>query len=406
MTSQSRDEGRESREKTERGAPPALDSRLSNRRFTWHRFWAMVVKEFIQMRRDRLTFAMMVGIPLIQLVLFGFAINSDPRHLPTAVLSADNSVFARTFVRALENSEYFRVVKQVGSEAEAERLISAGEVQFVLNIPVDFARKLQRGERPALLLEADATDPSATGFAISAVNQLAQSALNRDLNGPLKGLQGAPPPFEVRIHRRYNPEGVTQYNIVPGLMGVILTMTMIMMTGLAMTRERERGTMENLLATPVRPFEVMTGKIIPYILVGYIQVSLILLAAWGIFGVPMLGSLWLLYAVVLVFVAANLAVGITFSTVARNQMQAMQMTFFFFLPSMLLSGFMFPFRGMPEWAQAIGEILPLTHFLRMVRGILLKGHGAAEVLPHLVPLLLFMLVVVAVGLKRYRKTLD
>jgi ABC-2 type transport system permease protein len=375
-------------------------------RFSWHRFFAMVVKEFIQMRRDRLTFAMMVGIPLIQLVLFGYAINSDPKHLPTAVLAADNSEFSRSFVRALENSEYFTVTALVKSEAEAERLIAEGDAQFVVDIPENFARKLARGERPAILLEADASDPAATGNAIAAINQLALTALNRDLLGVLQPLQGKPAPFEVRIQRRYNPEGITAYNIVPGLMGVILTNTMIMMTGLAVTRERERGTMENLLATPVRPLEVMTGKIVPYILVGYIQVTLILLAARLLFNVPMLGSLTLLYAGVLAFITANLAVGIMFSTVARNQMQAMQMTFFFFLPSILLSGFMFPFRGMPEWAQAIGEALPLTHFLRLVRGILLKGNGLAETLPHLWAIGLFLLVVVAIGLKRYRRTLD
>lgn len=374
--------------------------------FSWNRFVAIVAKEFVQMRRDRLTFAMMVGIPMMQLILFGFAINSDPKHLPTAVLSADNSVFSRSLVQALQNSEYFSVVKQVRSEAEADQLLTEGDVQFVLNIPANFSRKLQRGEHPVVLLEADATDPSATGSAIAAVNQLALSALTRDLQGPLQFLQNKSAAFELRIHRRYNPEGITQYNIVPGLMGVILTMTMIMMTGLAVTRERERGTMENLLATPVRPFEVMMGKIVPYILVGYIQVTLILLASRLIFNVPMLGSVFLLYGVVLIFIAANLAVGVTFSTIAKNQMQAMQMTFFFFLPSLLLSGFMFPFRGMPQWAQNIGSALPLTHFLRMVRGILLKGNGFVETLPHLLPLFLFLLVVVALGLRLYRKTLD
>jgi ABC-2 type transport system permease protein len=375
-------------------------------RFTWHRFLAVVMKEFIQMRRDRLTFAMMVGIPIIQLILFGFAINSDPKNLPTAVLAAEHSDFSRSFVRALENSGYFRVTAQPATEAEAERLIAEGEVQFVVSIPADFSRRLQRGERPSILVEADATDPTAVGNAVAALGPLGQSALAHDLRGVLQPLQGQPAPFEVRLHRRYNPEGITQYNIVPGLMGVILTMTMIMQTGLAMTRERERGTMENLLATPVRPFEVMAGKIVPYILVGYIQVTLILLAARLIFGVPMLGSLLLLYVVVLAFIAANLSVGLMFSTVAKNQMQAMQMTFFFFLPSMLLSGFMFPFRGMPEWAQNVGSILPLTHFLRMVRGILLKGNGLVETLPHLWPIGLFLLTVVAIGLKRYRKTLD
>lgn len=374
--------------------------------FSWSRFAAIVVKEFIQMRRDRLTFAMMVGIPLIQLILFGFAINFDPKHLPTAVLSADNSIFARSFVRSLENSGYFRVLFEPRTEAEIEYLLTSGEVQFVVTIPENFARKLVRGERPVLLVEVDATDPIATANAIATLNMLSLTALNRDLQGSLESLQGRDPPFELRVHRRYNPEGITAYNIVPGLLGVILTMTMVMMTGLAVTRERERGTIENLLATPVRPFEVMTGKIIPYIMVGYSQVALILLALWLIFGVPIQGSLALLSLSVLLFVVANLMVGITFSTLAKNQMQAMQMTFFFFLPSLLLSGFMFPFRGMPGWAQALGEILPLTHFLRLVRGILLKGNGLAEVLPHLWPIALFLLAAAVVGLKRYRKTLD
>ena len=375
-------------------------------KFSWARFSAMVVKEFIQMRRDRLTFAMMVGIPLIQLTLFGFAINSDPRHLPTAVLSQDNSEFARSFVVSLENSDYFKVIRQPQSEAQADRLLELGTVQFVVVVPQDFSRKLLRGERPAILIEADATDPAATSNALAALITLGQSALNRDLQGSLQHLRGSPAPFDLIIHRSYNPDGITQYNIVPGLMGVILTMTMIMMTGLAVTRERERGTMENLLATPVRPFEVMIGKIVPYILVAYIQVTLILTAARFIFHVPMQGSLALLLFCVLLFVAANLSVGITFSTIAKNQMQAMQMTFFFFLPSILLSGFMFPFRGMPEWAQTIGSALPLTHFLRLVRGILLKGNDFYETLPHLGPIALFMLVVLTIALKRYRRTLD
>ena len=374
--------------------------------FSWNRFIAVLVKEFVQMRRDRLTFAMMVGIPVIQLVLFGFAINTDPKALPTAVLAADNSVFARSFVRAVENSGYFRVVRQVSSEHEAERALAVGEVQFVLTIPENFARKLVRGERPVLLLEADAADPAATSNALTALINLNQTALARDLAGGLAHLRNGSPPFEVRVHRRYNPEGVTQYNIVPGLIGVVLTMTMIMMTALAMTRERERGTMENLLATPVRPGEVMAGKIIPYIIVGYGQVTIILLAAKLLFGVPIVGSLALLSVVLVLFMAANLAVGFTFSTLARNQMQAMQMTFFFFLPSMLLSGFMFPFRGMPDWAQWLGEVLPLTHFLRVVRGILLKGNGTAEILPDLWPIAAFLLAAAIIALKRYRETID
>lgn len=373
---------------------------------SWARFWAVVVKEFIQMRRDRLTFAMMVGIPLIQLVLFGFAINMDPKHLPTALVLGDESAFTRTIVAAMANSGYFRLVGAAPSERIAQRWLAEGEVQFVLHIPAGFSRALVRGERPALLLEADATDPAAVNNAVAALSAVVGTVLARDLAGPLAALSPGPPPFDLRIHRRYNPEGVTQYNIVPGLMGVILTMTMIMMTALAVTRERERGTMESLLATPVRPLEVMLGKIVPYILVGYIQVGLILAVAHGVFGVPMQGSLVLLLACTLVYMLANLSVGMLFSTIARNQMQAMQMTFFFFLPSILLSGFMFPFRGMPEWAQHIGEILPLTHMLRIVRGVLLKGNGPAETLPHLLPMFVFMGVVILVGLKRFRRTLD
>ncbi|NJO15595.1 MAG: ABC transporter permease [Thioploca sp.] len=374
--------------------------------FSLKRWWAIVTKEFVQMRRDRLTFAMIIGIPLMQLILFGFAINSDPKHLPTAVLIADQSVFSRTIIQALENSGYFQIVKVANDEAEVARLLALGEVQFALTIPTDFARQLVRGEHPVLLLEADATDPAATSNALGVINTLVQTSLDRDLSGKLQHLRGRPPPIELRIHRQYNPEGITQYNIVPGLMGVVLTMTMVMITSLAITRERERGTMENLLATPVRPIEVMIGKIVPYILVGYIQVFLILLAAHFIFAVPLLGNLILLLGVTLLFIAANLALGITFSTVAKNQLQAMQMSFFFFLPSILLSGFMFPFRGMPVWAQHLGEILPLTHFLRIVRGILLKGNNLEEIWPQLWPIALFMSIVIVLGLWRYRETLD
>jgi len=374
--------------------------------FSWARFVAVLAKEFVQMRRDRLTFAMIVGIPILQLVLFGFAINADPKALPTAVLPADNSVFSRSFIRAMENSDYFRVTRVVSGRAEGERLLQTGEVQFLITFPEDFSRKLLRAERPVLLVEADATDPAATSNALATLAVLNQTALNRDLTGTLAAIAQGPAPFEMRVQRRYNPEGITQYNIVPGLVGTILTMTMVIMTSLAMTRERERGTMENLLATPVRPIEVMTGKIVPYIIVGYIQVSIILIAAKLLFGVPMVGSLSLLSVALIVFIAANLAVGFTFSTLARNQLQAMQMAFFFFLPSILLSGFMFPFRGMPRWAQWLGEILPLTHFLRILRGILLKGAGVSEILPNLWPIGVFLLAAGAVALARYRETLD
>ncbi len=374
--------------------------------FSWARFVAVLAKEFVQMRRDRLTFAMMVGIPIIQLVLFGFAINSDPKHLPTAVLAADQSPFARSFVRALENSEYFRVTHVVATEAAGDRLLETGAVQFLITFPEDFSRRLQRGEHPVLLVEADASDPAATSNALTALATLNQSAFNHDLIGSLANLQAGPPPFELRVQRRYNPEGITQYNVVPGLIGVVLTMTMVLMTALSMTRERERGTMENLLATPVRPIEVMAGKIVPFIIVGFVQVSLILTAAHLLFEVPMVGSLALLLTDSVLFIAANLAVGFTFSTIAANQLQAMQMGFFFFLPSILLSGFMFPFRGMPEWAQWLGEALPLTHFLRVVRGILLKGNGASEIAAELWPIAVFLLGAATIALTRYRETLD
>jgi ABC-2 type transport system permease protein len=368
------------------------------------RFIAVFVKEFVQMRRDRITFAMMVGVPLMQLILFGYAINSDPKALPTAVVMGDSSPFARSIVTALQNSEYFQIANEPVSEARADQLLRLGEVQFVVTIPVDFGRDIVRGERPTLLVEADATDPAATSNAISTLISLNDTAIDHDLKGPLAHLKDAPPPFELQIHRRYNEEGITQFNIVPGLMGVVLTMTMVMMTGLAMTREQERGTMENLLAMPIRPLEVMLGKITPYIFVGYVQVTIIVLAAHFLFDVPILGALWLLFSSAIFFIAANLSVGFTFSTLAKSQMQAMQLSFFFFLPSLLLSGFMFPFRGMPVWAQWIGEILPLTHFLRIIRGVMLKGSVAYEIWPNLWPIIAFMAGAMALALLRYRRT--
>ncbi len=380
--------------------------RLATNRFSFARMFAVFVKEFQQMLRDRLTFAMAVGVPIMQLVLFGYAINTDPKGLPTALVNADRGALSQPVVSALENSGYFRITQLPASEQEGERMLATGDVQFMVSIPADFSRRLVRGERPALLVSADATDPAAAVNAVSALSQLAQQALAHDLVGPLRSLQPQPAPFELRVHRRYNPEGLSRYNIVPGLVGTILTMTMVMLTGLAMTRERERGTMESLLATPVRPAEVMLGKILPYVVIGYIQLGVILGAAFLLFDVPMMGSLVLLLAMIGAFIVANLGVGFTFSTIARNQLQAVQMTFFFFLPSMLLSGFMFPFRGMPAWAQVIGEVLPLTHFLRIVRGILLKGSTLPELLPELWPMLVFLLVAATVALKRYRQTLD
>lgn len=375
-------------------------------RFSLSRFQAVVAKEFVQMRRDRLTFAMMIGIPLMQLILFGFAINADPRHLPTAVVSADNSPYSRAIVGAMRQSDYFQFKHLAASRAEAKELLRLGTVQFVVTIPPGFGRELLRGERPALLVEADATDPVATGGALKSLPVIVDRGLEPLLTGPLSGLRAGVSPVNVRLHPEYNPEGETQYNIVPGLMGVILTLTLVMITSLAITREQERGTMENLLTTPVRPLEVMLGKISPYILVGYVQAGLILAAAWILFGVPMHGSLLLLTGLTLFFIGANLSVGVTISTMAGNQLQAVQLSIFFFLPSLLLSGFMFPFRGMPQWAQYVGSVLPLTHYLRMVRGILLKGNGLTESLYHAWPIALFWVVVVVVGLKRFRQTLD
>jgi len=382
------------------------DARDTARGFSFRRMVAMVIKEFIQMKRDRLTFAMMVGIPLIQLTLFGFAINSDPKHLPAAVVDLDNSAFSRAIVAGLQTSAYFRLRQPDLPAGGAAALLDRGEVQFVLEIPSDFSRRILRGEAAPLLLSADATDPAATGNAVNAVGRIVDRALSPLLGGALSGAAPVPGPVDLRIQRRYNPEGLTQYNVVPGLVGTILTMTMIIMTALAVTRERERGTMENLLAMPVRPAEVMLGKLAPFILVGSIQVVVVITAARLLFGVPMAGNPAVLLLALLVFITANLAVGFLFSTLARNQLQAMQMSFFFFLPSILMSGFMFPFRGMPDWAQAAGEVLPLTHFLRIVRGVMLKGNGLAETWPDLWPLALFLLVVSTIAVRRYRQTLD
>ncbi len=374
--------------------------------FSFQRWWAMVAKEFLQLRRDRVTFAMIVGIPIIQLTLFGFAINTDPKHMPTALIVNDHSEFTRSFVSALTNSEYFRIVGELPDDAAGRTALARGTAQFVVTIPPDFTRRLLRGERPSLLLEADASDPTATGAALAASSQLVSVVVRRDLVGPLAPLAGSPPPFDVEVHRLYNPESITQYNIVPGLMGVILTMTLVLMTGLAITRERERGTMENLLAMPLTPLEVMAGKIVPYIAIGLIQATIILLAAKVVFAVPFVGSVGTLYGAALLFIACNLTVGIMMSSLAQNQLQAMQLTFFYFLPNILLSGFMFPFRGMPDWAQAIGSVLPLTYFNRLVRGILLKGSEWPDLWPNLWPLIIFAVIVMSIAVKFYRRTLD
>jgi len=374
--------------------------------FSFKRMLAIVNKEFIQMRRDRVTIGMVILIPLMQLILFGYAINMDPKHLPTAIVSADNGSYSRSFLQAMQNTGYFAFNYPLQTEAQANYLLKTGQVQFIVTIPPRFSHDLVRGLKPAILVQADATDPAATSNALATVKNLNLSALEHDLTGSLGHLQGQEPSYRVETHAVYNPHAITQYNIVPGLLGVVLTMTLVIMTALTITKEREKGTMENLLAMPAHPLEVMLGKLTPYIAVGYVQVALILFSARFLFHVPMQGSVILLAILCLPFIVANLAVGLTFSTLTNNQLQAAQATMFFFLPSILLSGFMFPFRGMPEWAQWLGQILPLTHFVKIVRGILLKGNGFIEIWPNVWPMLIFCLVVISMALWRYRQTLD
>jgi ABC-2 type transport system permease protein len=372
------------------------------------RILAILSKEFTQLVRDRLTYAMIIGIPIIQLLLFGYAINSDPKHLAAAVLVQDQGQFSRSILGALQRSDYFDIAYSARSPAEMNRLIERGVVQFAITIPGDFTRRVVRRDKPQILVEADASDPAATSGAVAALAQLPQYALTEDLKGPLapSAAPATPQPFEVVVHRRYNPESVTAYNIVPGLVATILSMTLVIMTALAMTREVERGTMETLLSTPVRPVEVMIGKLTPYVMVGVIQATLILTLARVLFGVPMAGGWPALILGLFLFIVGSLSLGFLVSTVARNQLQAMQMGFFYFLPSILLSGFLFPFRGMPSWAQWIGSIVPVTHMLRIVRGSMLKGVGIADALPSLGALALFVLIVASLAVKQYRTTLD
>lgn len=371
-----------------------------------NRLLAVMIKEFIQMMRDKTTISMIIGIPLMQLILFGYAINTNPRNLPTAVVNPENSVFSRRILTSMENSTYFKFISASTDAEEARLLLQTGQVQFVVSFPPDFSRDLVKGLHPTLLLETDATDPAATSRAISVFSDLANTALNEDLKGSLGSLKPELPPYRPLVHAKYNPLAITAYNIVPGLLGVVLTMTMVIVTALVITRENEHGTMETLLSTPLRPMEVMAGKLIPFVIVGFIQVVLILVMAKLLFSVPSQGSILLLLLLSIPFIAANLAVGLTFSTLASNQLQAVQSAMFFFLPSILLSGFMFPFRGMPEWAQWVGGALPLTHYLIIVRGILLKGNGFLEVWQEIIPICLFTVVVLFIGFKRYRKTLD
>lgn len=377
----------------------------ANAGWSWTRVLAVLMKEFVQLSRDRLTYAMILALPIVQILLFGYAINSDPRHLPMAVYVQDNGAFSRSILTALQNSSYFDITEEARSPQALDEAMEHGRVLFTLTIPPDFSRRVVRGDRPQILVEGDASDPVATGGALSALVSLPQRALSADLKGPLAP-RAASAPFEVVVHPRYNPESITAYNIVPGLLGVVLTMTLVMMTALGMTRELERGTMESLLATPVQPLEVMVGKLAPYVGIGLIQTTVILTLARLLFNVPFQGGWLALGCGVLLFIVGSLALGFLISTLARTQLQAMQMSVFYLLPSILLSGFMFPFRGMPQWAQAVGSAIPVTHFLRVVRGSLLKGLGLAESWPSLLALVVFVGVVTTLAMARYRTTLD
>ena len=382
-----------------------MSSVAYSRGFSLDRMMAILVKEFIQLRRDRVTYALILVVPVIQMLLFGYAINTDPRHLPTALLVQENSVFARSVVSSLANSDYFDIVRQARSPAELERLVRTGEVQFAITIPGDFTRRVMRHDRAQILVEADATDPTAIGSALSILARLPQESLRHDLVGGAARPASAPP-FEFVVHRRYNPDNITAFNIVPGLLGIVLTLTLVMQTAIGVTREQERGTMESLLATPVQPLEVMIGKLAPFVIVGMIQTALILLMARVLFDVPMAGGWAGLILGVTLFIIGSLGLGFLISTVTRTQLQAMQLSVFYLLPSILLSGFMFPFRGMPDWAQALGTMIPVTHFIRVVRGALLKGQGLADMAPSLTALAVFLCVIAALALARYRTTLD
>ncbi|MEO8531009.1 MAG: ABC transporter permease [Deltaproteobacteria bacterium] len=377
-----------------------------SRWFSFGRLRALLTKEVIQMRRDRVTFAMMLGVPLMQLVLFGFAINSDPKQLPAALVAPTQDRFSRAIVTALELTNYYRFTSAGASATEAEMMLAKGEVLFIVTLPSDFGKRVLKGDHPVMLIEADATDPSVASGAISTLGTVATVALQRELGTEAQSAAAAASQLQVIVHKRYNPEGVTQYNIVPGLLGVILQLTMVMMTAMALTREIERGTMENLLSMPATSLEIMLGKVLPYVGVSAVQVTVVLVAAKLMFHVPFVGSMTLLLTGILIFVMALLVLGYLISTVARTQMQAMQLTFFFFLPSLLLSGFMFPYRGMPGWAQSLGEIFPLTHFLRFIRAVMLKGAGVDAVAQPFAALLTFALVLSVLALFRFRKTLD
>lgn len=393
--------------RTAKGFLARLRQQSSNRDFHYYsRWWAIVKKEFIQLRRDYVTLAMMVIVPISQTALFGFAINTDPKHLPTAIISADNSVFSRTFINSMKNSDYFDIQNDNFTKAEAKQALKSGKVLFVLHIPPNFSRNILRGETPEILLEADASDPNNVNSPIIAITGMLDHVFQEDFNGPLSHLYQNKQPYTLNSHLLYNPEKITQYNIIPGLIGAILLFSLTMVTAMAITRERERGTMEQLLAMPLRPYEVIAGKIIPYVLIGVIQATFIIIAGFYVFNIPFLGSLFIFYIVVLLFISVTISIGVSLSSFASNQMESLQFTIMYLLPSLLLSGFMFPFAGMPLWAQYLGNLLPLTHFVSLARAIMLKGSSFIELWPHVWPLIIMQIILFFLAVKFYRKTLD
>lgn len=375
-------------------------------KFSWQRLKAIIKKEFIQLKRDRATLGMIVMLPVMQLLLFGYAINTDPKNLPTAVISEDNSFLTRSIVAGLQNSEYFKITHNISSDKQGDELLRQGKVLFVISVPDNFTKDVLRGQKSEILLQADAADPTAISGAVSALEGITQKVVRENLNGSLAYLKNGQPAFSIIVHKMYNPEGFTRYNIVPGLIGVVLIFTGVMMTALAITRERERGTMENLLSMPVKPIEVMIGKIMPFVFIGLFQVGMVLLIARFLFFIPILGNIWLLFLCSLLFIICNLAIGFLISTVAKNQTQALQMSVFVLMPSIIMTGFMFPFQGMPAWAQAVGKCIPLTYFVRIVRGIMLKGADFSDIFPNLWPLAAIVFLLTAVTMKVYKNTLD
>jgi len=364
-------------------------------------------KELLQLRRDRMTLAMMVALPLLQLLLFGYAINNDVRHMPTLVYDQDRSAASRDFAASMAATGFYDIRGHVGGYAEIERALRRGEARVALVVPPHYGEKLAAGKPAKLQLILDGSDPqtvaSATNTATAMGLARSSELMLQKLSVSGSGLTTAP--IELEPATWYNPEVRTAVYVVPGLIGVILTMTMVMLTAMAVARERERGTLEQLIVSPVKPVELVIGKIAPYVIIGYVQMTIILLAGRLIFRVPFLGSLPLLYALAFVFIAANLAVGLFFSTIARTQQQAMQMSFFFLLPNILLSGFMFPFEGIPKPAQIPALALPLTHFMRIVRSIALKGGGFEDVYGELVWLTAILGVLILVSSLRFRKKL-